>query len=132
MTKYFCYITFISEIFLIQHLSRTGRRSLCQLRFCRRRAGVRLFLFTSSLFQIKIRYDSHIFFLQNVKEKKLPWAFSATAGTYPFLAHFFYDKCNFLGQQTWLFGAEHFHNQSTAVTFKQLYKNTLKGEHLKC
>ena len=39
-----------------------------------KRAGGRLFLFTSFLFQIKTRHDSHIFFLQNVKEKKLFWA----------------------------------------------------------
>ena len=74
MAKYFCLkhqnITFISEIFLIKHLSTTGRRSLCQLRFCRRRAGDRLFLFTSSLFQIKNRQDAR-FFLQNVKKSTL-------------------------------------------------------------
>ena len=74
MAKYFCLkhqnIAFISEIFLIQHLSTTGRRSLCQLRFCRRRAGDRLFLFTSSLFQIKNRQDAR-FFLQNVKKSTL-------------------------------------------------------------
>ena len=53
------------------------------------------------------------FFLKNVKKKRYLGIW-ATAGTNYFSAHFFYDKCNFLGQQTWLFGTEHFHNQSTA------------------
>ena len=56
------------------------------------------------------------FFLQNV-EKKRYLGIWATAGTNNFSTHFFYDKCNFLGQQTWLFGTEYFHNQNTAGTF---------------
>ena len=64
----------------------------------------------------------HIFFSSKCEGKKSSFGLWATAGTYPFSAHFFYDKCNFLGQQTWLFGAEHFHNQSTAGTFKHLGK----------
>ena len=133
MAKYLCLkhqnITFISEIFLIQHLSRTVRRSLCQLRFCRRRAGGRLFPFTSSLFQMKIRHNSNVFFLQNVKEKKATLGFGLPQAhtlsrliSFMISVIFWVSKLGSLEQNTFI------------IKIQLVLSNTLvkKGEHLKC